>query len=253
MAGIRHAKVSTVADEAGNPDEVKPSDWNAEHSIDDGGIPQVKVAGLVADLAAINSGLDGLAAVATSGSASDLGAGTLPLARLSGITDAEIAAANVDGLAATASMRTLGTGARQAAAGNHGHATLAPLDSPTFTGTPAAPTAASGTSTTQVATTAFVRAEVAALVAASPSALDTLDELAAALGDDANFAATVTAALAAKQPVADRLRVPGAERRRGDHRPARAAPRRSPGRRSGEPRGHRVVRSAVAVAVHGDH
>ena len=202
MAGIRHAKTSTVADEAGSPDEVKPSDWNAEHSIDDGGIPQVKVAGLVADLAAINSGLDGLAAVATSGSASDLGAGTLPLARLSGITDAEIAAANVDGLAATASMRTLGTGARQAAAGNHGHATLAPLDSPTFTGTPAAPTAASGTSTTQVATTAFVRAEVAALVAASPSALDTLDELAAALGDDANFAATVTAALAAKQPLA---------------------------------------------------
>lgn len=40
------------------------------------------------------------------------------------------------------------------------------------------------------------------LVAAAPGALNTLDELAAALGDDANFAATVTAALAAKAPIA---------------------------------------------------
>lgn len=40
-------------------------------------------------------------------------------------------------------------------------ATFAPLASPTFTGTPAAPTAAVGTSTTQVATTAFVNAEIA--------------------------------------------------------------------------------------------
>ena len=39
-------------------------------------------------------------------------------------------------------------------------ATAAPLTSPTFTGTPAAPTAASGTNTTQIATTAFVTAAV---------------------------------------------------------------------------------------------
>ena len=38
----------------------------------------------------------------------------------------------------------------------------APLASPTFTGTPAAPTAATGTNTTQIATTAFVKAEIAA-------------------------------------------------------------------------------------------
>lgn len=36
----------------------------------------------------------------------------------------------------------------------------APIDSPTFTGTPAAPTAAQGTNTTQLATTAYVQAEV---------------------------------------------------------------------------------------------
>lgn len=77
----------------------------------------------------------------------------------------------------------------------------APLASPTFTGTPAAPTAAAATNTTQLATTAFVQAAVAALINSAPGALDTLDELAAALGDDANFAATVTTALAGKQPL----------------------------------------------------
>jgi len=66
----------------------------------------------------------GLAAIAASGSASDLASGTVPLARISGITDAEIAAGNKDAVAGTASLRTLGTGAQQAAAGNHAHAQL---------------------------------------------------------------------------------------------------------------------------------
>jgi hypothetical protein len=79
---------------------------------------------------------------------------------------------------------------------------LAPKASPTFTGVPAAPTAAVGTNTTQLATTAYVRGEVNALIAAAPAALDTLDELAAALGDDANFAATLTTSLALKAPLA---------------------------------------------------
>lgn len=83
-----------------------------------------------------------------------------------------------------------------------GLAGKAPLASPTFTGTPAAPTAAPGTNTTQLANTAFVQAAVAALIAAAPGALDTLDELAAAMGDDANFATTVTNALALKAPLA---------------------------------------------------
>jgi len=40
-------------------------------------------------------------------------------------------------------------------------AVIAPLASPTFTGTPAAPTAVSGTNTTQIATTAFVKVATA--------------------------------------------------------------------------------------------
>lgn len=77
-----------------------------------------------------------------------------------------------------------------------------PLASPTFTGTPAVPTAAPGTNTTQVASTAFIAAAIAALINSAPGALDTLEELADALGDDANFAATVTTLLAAKAPLA---------------------------------------------------
>ncbi|PLY58463.1 phage-related tail fiber protein-like protein [Herbaspirillum sp. BH-1] len=78
----------------------------------------------------------------------------------------------------------------------------ADLASPTFTGTPKAPTAASGTNNTQLATTAFVRSEIASLVGNAPSALDTLKELADAMGNDANFSATVTNALAQKAPLA---------------------------------------------------
>lgn len=76
------------------------------------------------------------------------------------------------------------------------------LASPTFTGIPAAPTANSGTNTTQIATTAFVRTEVSNLIASAPSTLDTLNELATALGNDANFSTTVTNSLATKAPLA---------------------------------------------------
>jgi hypothetical protein len=74
----------------------------------------------------------------------------------------------------------------------------AALASPAFTGTPTAPTATAGTNTTQVATTEFVGTAVSALVASAPAALDTLNELAAALGSDANFSTTMTNALALK-------------------------------------------------------
>jgi len=80
--------------------------------------------------------------------------------------------------------------------------TYAPLASPTFTGVPAAPTASAGTNTTQVATTAFVKTAVDNVINAAPGALDTLDELAAALGDDANFATTVTNSIATKLALA---------------------------------------------------
>jgi hypothetical protein len=55
------------------------------------------------------------------------------------VTAANLATYTSTGLATTASLST-----------------YAPLDSPTLTGTPAAPTASVGTSTTQIATTAFV-------------------------------------------------------------------------------------------------
>jgi hypothetical protein len=77
----------------------------------------------------------------------------------------------------------------------------APLASPTLSGTPTAPTAAAGTNTTQVATTAFVSTAVANVVDSAPGALDTLNELAAALGDDANFSTTVTNSIATKLPL----------------------------------------------------
>ncbi len=76
----------------------------------------------------------------------------------------------------------------------------APLNSPALTGTPTTPTAPQGTNSTQIASTAFVMAAIAALVDSSPDALNTLNELAAALDNDPNFATTMTNALAGKQP-----------------------------------------------------
>ena len=76
----------------------------------------------------------------------------------------------------------------------------APLNSPALTGTPTTPTAPKGTNNTQIASTAYVMAAIAAIVDSSPDALNTLNELAAALGNDPNFATTMTNALAGKQP-----------------------------------------------------
>ena len=77
----------------------------------------------------------------------------------------------------------------------------APLASPALTGTPTAPTAAAATNTTQLATTAFVSTAIANLSDSAPATLDTLNELAAALGDDANFSTTVTNSIATKLPL----------------------------------------------------
>lgn len=81
----------------------------------------------------------------------------------------------------------------------------APLDSPTFTGTPAAPTPSAGNNSTQIATTAYVDGAVAAIVDTAPEALNTLNELAAALGDDANFATTISTSLGEKLVKASNL------------------------------------------------
>lgn len=75
----------------------------------------------------------------------------------------------------------------------------APLASPALTGTPSAPTPLSSDNTTRIATTAMVQQRVADLIASAPGVLDTLNELAVALGNDPNFATTMTNALAGKQ------------------------------------------------------
>ncbi|MCA8664556.1 phage tail protein [Escherichia coli] len=88
---------------------------------------------------------------------------------------------------------------------NNALALKAPLSSPALTGTPTAPTAAQSVNNTQIATTAFVKSAIATMVGSAPAALDTLNELAAALGNDPNFATTMLNALAGKQPLDNTL------------------------------------------------
>lgn len=71
-----------------------------------------------------------------------------------------------------------------------------------LTGSPTTTTPTAGDNSTRIANTAFVKTAIDNVIASAPGALNTLDELAAALGDDANYAATITAALALKAPLA---------------------------------------------------
>ncbi|EEP3116617.1 phage tail protein [Salmonella enterica] len=83
--------------------------------------------------------------------------------------------------------------------------TKAPLDSPVFTGTPTTPTPPDDAKGLQTANAEFVRKLIAALVGSVPESLDTLQELADALGNDPNFATTVLNKLAGKQPLDETL------------------------------------------------
>ncbi|EKB8637405.1 prophage tail fiber N-terminal domain-containing protein [Salmonella enterica] len=83
--------------------------------------------------------------------------------------------------------------------------TKALLDSPAFTGTPTTPTPPDDAKGLQTANAEFVRKLIAALVGSVPESLDTLQELADALGNDPNFATTVLNKLAGKQPLDDTL------------------------------------------------
>jgi hypothetical protein len=136
---------------------------------------------------------------------------------VSGVTKAHVGLGSVDNTAdadkpvSSATSTALGLKAPLASPTFTGAVTIpagasisgfAPLASPALTGTPTAPTAAAGTSTTQVATTAFVGTAVANLVASAPAALDTLNELATALGNDAAFSTTITNSIALKAPLA---------------------------------------------------
>ena len=64
-----------------------------------------------------------------------------------------------------------------------------------------ATTQSAGDNSTKVATTAYADTAISNLVDSSPSALNTLNELAAAIGDDANFSTTITNSIATKMPL----------------------------------------------------
>lgn len=76
------------------------------------------------------------------------------------------------------------------------------LASPALTGTPTAPTAASNTNTTQVATTAYVQGEISELLNGAGAAYDTLKELQDILVADEGAVATLTTLVGTKAPLA---------------------------------------------------
>ena len=71
----------------------------------------------------------------------------------------------------------------------------------TVTGDATVPTQSAGDNTTKVATTAFVKTAVDNLIDGAPGSLDTLNELAASLNDDANLSTTLTNSIATKLPL----------------------------------------------------
>jgi hypothetical protein len=83
--------------------------------------------------------------------------------------------------------------------------TYAPLASPALTGSPTTPNVTAGDSSTKVANTSFVMTAVANLVASAPDALNTLNELAAALGNDASFSTTISNSIGGKLAKASNL------------------------------------------------
>lgn len=91
-----------------------------------------------------------------------------------------------------------GTVENAAKLGGVAAANYAKLSSPALIGTPTAPTADTGTNNTQIATTAFVQNAVSGLVNNAPATLDTLNELATALGNDPNFATTISNQIGSK-------------------------------------------------------
>jgi hypothetical protein len=76
------------------------------------------------------------------------------------------------------------------------------LNDAALTGSPTCPNKTAGDSTTAIANTAFVTGAISDLVNGAGASLNTLNELAAALGNDANYATTVTTALGLKAPLA---------------------------------------------------
>lgn len=147
----------------------------------------------VASQAAVLAALSAADAAQTEATAAH-GAATAAQEGVDSLTKADLGLGNVDN---TADADKPVSGPQQLALD-----AKAPLADPSFSGVPQAPTAPLGTNSNQLATMAALAAAIANLLDSAPGALDTLNELAAALGDDPNFAATTTNALAQKQPLA---------------------------------------------------
>lgn len=113
---------------------------------------------------------------------------------VSGVTKAHVGLGNVDNTADTAKPVSTATQTALDA--------KAPIASPTFTGTPVAPTASLGTNTTQVATTAFTKAAIDALIAGAPGALDTLKEISDQLATDESAVSALVTTVGTKAPLA---------------------------------------------------
>jgi hypothetical protein len=128
---------------------------------------------------------------------SDLTASAAELNTLDGITASTAELNLLDGVTATTAELNYVDGVTSGIQGQLDD--KAPLASPALSGVPTAPTATAGTNNTQIATTAYADAAVAALVNGAPDLLNTLNELAEAIGDDANFATTVAGLVADKQ------------------------------------------------------
>jgi len=100
------------------------------------------------------------------------------------------------------SSGSIASASNSASLGGQPASYYAPISSPNFTGTPLAPTAASSTNNTQIATTQFVQSAVAGIINSAPSTLDTLNELATALGNDPNYATSTASLIGTKAPIA---------------------------------------------------
>ena len=176
------------------------------YTVGDGGLTEINFT------SADNTKLDGIAVSAnnyshpTNYAGDDIDIDTTPLTGAVVISDLDInittdtnghvSDANASVATRTLTKADLGLGN----ATNESKATM--FTSPTFTGTPVAPTPAANTNTTQIATTAYVQTELTDLIGGAPGTLDTLNELAAAINDDASYASTLTTALGTKAPLA---------------------------------------------------
>ena len=161
--------------------------------------------GMILDGTILNADINATAAIAatkiagTAVTQADTGTIATGMLADSSVTSAKIA----DGTIVDADINASAAIAQSKISGlSSSFALKADLTSPTFTGTPVAPTAAAGTNTTQLATTAYVRGEVTALVNGASAALDTLGELAAALTADEATAATLSTLVGTKAPLA---------------------------------------------------